>query len=866
MVLVMFSTLVYSFTVTTMTDGTSIENLTFTGDENISRNVTFNRFDNVTSAFINLTGYNSFTFSDITNADVESTVGSGATGYYYSNYTKLNNTVGAVWQVQHGKLSTYNITIPQDCWDYDTDLLVLKFQTFFSANTGTDVYSEPYCYNSTWKSIGTKDVRKGFSTSFAGAGSINWHDDVFDVKYTCRSGSVFYDGGAHGGVFCTMSEIRIYEEAVYWNTTIYPDNTYLEVGTPDNNYEWSLPGAEFKEDVAMLDELNNTNTSQNMTFTTNENITIGLQIPINANVISATVQLSGFNVSYKEQDNDDTWNCTGDWNNVCDGFASPFDEDCVSQASWASSGTANYYLNYTKREGALRNTTQWFTTTGNAGTRLSFKTITEACWSQVPIQLRSNSSAPDDASYFYCYNGTDWDLLQNYSSESNDRFQFCEYMLWGLENYTDNTNLEVGTPDGTHEWNYTGEFNVSNNKTDDFSSQMNTYLSICTADTSNNCQVPLQFGSNQSGILQINSININYTNITKTLDFASELNTALNSNVCDCTGCLITENNCTIPLQFHSDEIGIIQYSAIDITHEDITTPIASSTRVVPSTVTFPDAISIYLNVSDESTTIDSTEIKVQLEDPNAVITNFTMTFNSGNNSYGETSEWLKSYITSTPGSHILKFYFADSNGKSSNTSDSNLTFTVTAPGIPPGGNPGGGGGGARPRQIVIIEEANITLRVSPSQIDGFIFYTSFEGESQTKFLKTIASKTIDSCEITNPSTVENFKILCNFEQQNVNIGLNISTDEFITKEVNGIVTITSGDEIIDIPTSFTVINTAGFISLPEIDIPIDFPLFLKSKANKIVGIRLFTLAIVAVISFIFLIRRDNIQVKRLKF
>jgi len=80
-----------------------------------------------------------------------------------------------------------------------------------------------------------------------------------------------------------------------------------------------------------------------------------------------------------------------------------------------------------------------------------------------------------------------------------------------------NPYLEIGTPDGTYEWSFLGEFNQTNNKTKDLS---------------------------------------------------SVINTALNNGTCDCTGCVINGDNCTIPFQFHSDTEGELEINAIDVTYQ----------------------------------------------------------------------------------------------------------------------------------------------------------------------------------------------------------------------------------------------------------------------------------------------------------
>ena len=56
----------------------------------------------------------------------------------------------------------------------------------------------------------------------------------------------------------------------------------------------------------------------------------------------------------------------------------------------------------------------------------------------------------------------------------------------------------------------------------------------------------------------------------KTSDFSSILNTALNNGSCDCDGCKIIGNNCSINLTFSSQTLGTLQYSDIQINYDPI--------------------------------------------------------------------------------------------------------------------------------------------------------------------------------------------------------------------------------------------------------------------------------------------------------
>ena len=58
----------------------------------------------------------------------------------------------------------------------------------------------------------------------------------------------------------------------------------------------------------------------------------------------------------------------------------------------------------------------------------------------------------------------------------------------------------------------------------------------------------------------------NQTN-NKTSDFSSILNTALNGGLCNCIGCLLDGDNCNINFTFHSDTAGILQVSALSVNY-----------------------------------------------------------------------------------------------------------------------------------------------------------------------------------------------------------------------------------------------------------------------------------------------------------
>jgi|GEM_PF-6587513 len=80
------------------------------------------------------------------------------------------------------------------------------------------------------------------------------------------------------------------------------------------------------------------------------------------------------------------------------------------------------------------------------------------------------------------------------------------------------------------------------------------------------------------------------TTQNKTNDFASVLNSALNGGLCDCTGCVLSGNYCNLTTIFHSDTAGKIFYEALDIQYTPAPFPTLESLNnntYAPATKTF---------------------------------------------------------------------------------------------------------------------------------------------------------------------------------------------------------------------------------------------------------------------------------------
>ena len=135
------------------------------------------------------------------------------TNYFYINYTKPTNAVDGMWQIKHGLYNTYNITIPDDCFN---SIVMFRFYSVSYENG----YGQ--CFNgSEWKTITNVPIP-----------SETW-------GYSCATNNTYrlYDGDYDTGLFsgtalCSSPVVwalcnsggclntTLYEEAVYWNISL----------------------------------------------------------------------------------------------------------------------------------------------------------------------------------------------------------------------------------------------------------------------------------------------------------------------------------------------------------------------------------------------------------------------------------------------------------------------------------------------------------------------------------------------------------------------------------------------------------------------------------------------------------------------
>lgn len=402
-------------------------------------------------------------------------------------------------------------------------------------------------------------------------------------------------------------------------------------------------------------------TNYNLTFSGDSNITRNISIYKNANVTSAVMNLSGYELEINETEQD-TANDT-DWLNssALSYLFSPqyaYDGNWVTNAQVKSDGLtgttfspriAYIYENFTIPVNNFKaNITSKYRayTTGSGG---CLATVTLQCknstdsYITVFIDSATNdatthtntfeinddcitSSTLDIRTTLYIRDATGTSACD--SSKYMDAQYYESKILWYAGSFPNDSYIQINN---TQIWNHTGEFNST-------------------------------FSPN------------------KTSDFSSTLNTALNGGLCDCDGCSLSGDNCSINFTFHSDTAGVLEYSTIDINWLESTNPNLTITKPTGEYTT--SVIPYNVSTSDDYATDFCTYWVMR----GASVEVANTTVNCSSEITGNLS------VSSQNTNYAFHFFVNDTSGNS-NTTTSNFSTSEDAIII----ITGGGGGSAPP-------------------------------------------------------------------------------------------------------------------------------------------------------------------------
>ena len=330
-------------------------------------------------------------------------------------------------------------------------------------------------------------------------------------------------------------------------------------------------GLLFTGDI-VLDETNNSEAIENLTYTTFSTQTTYLRIPKNAIVSSAFINLSGFIT--EEVDSYDASSAGAMQvlrKNLMNksGTRTTITNRHVTNITFrvGKQGSPTLPLNYTIRkvsDDSVIQTGLWDDASALSGVETTVwergvlfvdpPLINEEV--RVILEYEGDTLGSNGVLYSTVNSNpkTNHLLTRFLTSWSDDSTKEMQFRIT-LERNLVNVSLEVGAPDGVHEWNYTGKFNHTDNRTGDFSSAINTSLSTCTADSDGFCLVPLSLNNQGSGgIIQVSDIAINYTSNPNPVIISSTLVSSFIGNSTDFVD---------IPIKFESSKNGTLQISDI---------------------------------------------------------------------------------------------------------------------------------------------------------------------------------------------------------------------------------------------------------------------------------------------------------------
>ena len=158
-----------------------------------------------------------------------------------------------------------------------------------------------------------------------------------------------------------------------------------------------------------------------------------------------------------------------------------------------------------------------------------------------------------------CNNGSDWiNIRENrYNGSTSSAKVYEETVNW--ISYPQSPWMEVGTINGTRDWNFTGEFSESDNQSNDFTGKMNNYISGCTFDDDGFCSIPITLFSDGIGILELKDLHVTYDYDVNPITID---NTVLSTYITTLNGFG------TIPIKFESSSNGTIQIDDLNFEYK----------------------------------------------------------------------------------------------------------------------------------------------------------------------------------------------------------------------------------------------------------------------------------------------------------
>ncbi len=302
------------------------------------------------------------------------------------------------------------------------------------------------------------------------------------------------------------------------------------------------------ESEEIINSFNNSLTAENLSFTGREIITRYLEIPKNASVVNATINLTGYREAgdlnkhkyewFVENDSDYHYVNSNDWKAQTFSVGTLGDNESFRVTSvklklfrdGADVGDVVVSIRATDVDGKptgddLSNGTfngNDLTASDSGEWReVNLSSYVLSPSTKYAVVVRINGSSDIGLRYYSGDSGYGGGNVA-YSSNAGvgwSAYSETDYMFEVLgtnKTYPNNPYLEIGDLDGNYEWNYSGE--------------------------------------------------LNFSSMSK--DFSFAINSALNAEACDCDECVLNGDDCIIGFSFYSDSKAELEYSFLNISYQ----------------------------------------------------------------------------------------------------------------------------------------------------------------------------------------------------------------------------------------------------------------------------------------------------------
>lgn len=560
----------------------------------------------------------------------------------------------------------------------------------------------------------------------------------------------------------------------------------------------------FSSGVSALTTFNNSLTTENMTLTAAENTTRYLTVGKNVNVTSAYLNLTGWYTQHSKTEYVDADSYVDEY--LPDTNFGSSSDVVIGESGYIHRAYLRFeHMDFSSYEHVTKSNFSVYGYSGSGDGNVNISFVSDDSWTETGITYNNKPAYSTLLDSFYVPTGGGTSPLWYYANLTNQTqnesvgdknlsiiltsTDVGTQNIWlkskqtgaakarlniSYDSYTSNPYLDIGG-DGIKEWSFSEEFNQTNNKTSDFSSAINSYLSTCSADSYDECSVPFVFYSDSAGILNYHNLSVNSApearnvsidpspatgtdDLNCTYDFFdltdSEadqwflwfINDILNTNTTQVLGSGNTSDTDEIicGVRVNDGTYNSSWSNSSTLVVGDSTAPILENLSI-PTTGHSDTNINITGDCVDTNNVSDIDYVRVEIRYPSASglsPTNFTTSLLAGN-------VYNKTFLPAYVGTYNFSFFCKDSSGneKSNLSTQNSLSFVSTTRPTPT--DPGTTGGGGIIEIIEVVVNVSSILDFTISRLTFTVFSTPSTDE-KTLLISNLGDKDFNG-EMTVP-------------------------------------------------------------------------------------------------------------------